>query len=408
MKTKRLKPKKITIILMIIFVIALLFGIGYGSYVIINKKNYNDKVRKINNKLSANLKIIEEKNKEYINELELEENEWKIKLEELNNNETQVAEEVKNMSFVGIGDSVFLDTISDLKGYFNNGYYDAKISRPLVTGVDILNKLKNQGKLADTIILGLANNGFFSENTSKKLMDVVENRTVYWINTVGPDDPDFNVKFSEFAKNYPNIHIIDWVETSKGHNEYFYPDGTHIKGPGVKAYAKMIYDAVYKDYLNKYNTEKEELIKKHNEEKKNKVTFYGNELLISSADKIREKYPNIMINTKKNYDFEKVYNDIKEKLEKNELEKKIVLMFDKKDNVSISEYQRLIELCNEYEIYICDISGKSLAFTNQNVKVIDCYDKIKMNKDYLEFDDIHLSDKGVNILIEILSQNIEL
>ena len=50
MKTKRLKPKKITIVLMIIFVITLLLGVGFGSYAIITKKNYNDKVRKLNNR----------------------------------------------------------------------------------------------------------------------------------------------------------------------------------------------------------------------------------------------------------------------------------------------------------------------------------------------------------------------
>ncbi len=66
-------------------------------------------------------------------------------------------------------------------------------------------------------------------------MDIVSDRTVYWLNSVGLDDPSYNAEFAEFAKNYSNIHIIDWEATSSGHSEYFYKDGTHLKPAGIKA-----------------------------------------------------------------------------------------------------------------------------------------------------------------------------
>ena len=47
------------------------------------------------------------------------------------------------MSLVGIGDSVFEDALSEIKALLPGGYYDAKISRPLVTGNEILRNLPN-------------------------------------------------------------------------------------------------------------------------------------------------------------------------------------------------------------------------------------------------------------------------
>ena len=75
-----------------------------------------------------------------------------------------------------------------------------------------------------------------------------------------------NEYFDEFAKDYPNLHIIDWEGYSKEHPEFFYADGIHVKGDGIGAYGKLVYDSIYNDYLNEYRTQKEEMIKKHEEE----------------------------------------------------------------------------------------------------------------------------------------------
>ena len=83
-------------------------------------------------------------------------------------------------------------------------------------------------------------------------MKLLGDREVYWVNAVGADDPKFNDKFENFAKNYSNIHIVDWKEATKNHPEYFYPDGIHVKGKGIKAYANLVYQTIYNDYLEKY------------------------------------------------------------------------------------------------------------------------------------------------------------
>ena len=386
--------------------IIIVIGILFGITLIIGKSEYNKKVNVLEKELTAKLKKIEEKNTQNKNKMLDELSALSKEIEEISNNEEKLREEVRNMSFVGIGDSVFEDALSEIKALLPNGYYDAKISRPLVTGNEILRNLKNQGKLTDIILLGLANNGYYSESRCKDLMDIVGDRTVYWINSVGPDDPSYNGKFKEFAKNYSNIIIVDWEERSKGHSEYFYKDGTHLKPAGLKAYAEMIYDYLYDGYKQSLTSKVEKKKEELEEANRQKLAFYGNDLLISTSDEIYTKYDNSVLNAKRKYNFKELYQDLKEKKESNQLEYNIVLMFDEKANISVKEYESIIELCTDRNIYIVNLRNNNVSFDSDRVKVINFYEAINNNKDYLEFDNKHLSEKGINALVEELERNI--
>ena len=84
-------------------------------------------------------------------------------------------------------------------------------------------------------------------------MELLGDREIYWVNSVGADDPKFNERFKEFATNYSNLHIVEWDVAAKNHPEYFYADGVHLKGDGVKAYVDTIYETIYNDVKNKGN-----------------------------------------------------------------------------------------------------------------------------------------------------------
>ena len=100
--------------------------------------------------------------------------------------------------------------------------------------------------------MALANNGDYSTKRNEALMEVLEDREIYWVSAVLADDPKYNDNFKEFASNYPNIHIIEWEEVSKGHPEYFYADGIHLKPDGVRAYVDTIYEAIYNNYWENF------------------------------------------------------------------------------------------------------------------------------------------------------------
>ena len=225
--------------------LCLLIIIIYGSFVLYNQKDNSAEMKELENKLEDNAKIKDKKKEEYLNH-DVEEIEEKVDVEQI----------VTNLPVVGIGDSVLLGAADGLYQKFPNGYFDGKVSRTIRGGEQVMIDLQNQGRLSDILILALANNGDYSDRINTELMNLVGDRQVYWVTAVLADDPEFNNRFKEFAKNYPNIHIVEWEETSKNHPEYFYADGIHLKKEGMNAYAEIIYNTILADYQKQYQNKK--------------------------------------------------------------------------------------------------------------------------------------------------------
>ena len=251
----------------------LLFGtiIIAGTFLVIVEEDHTQELLELEQKLNENLKEIEAKNAEYINDITKEKEEWQRIIADMESGESQIHEMVSNMHVVGIGDSVLLAASPGLYKKFPNGYFDGKVSRTIVGGRELLSELIDEGKVGDVIILALANNGDYIVKRNKDLMEVVGDRQVFWINAVLADIPEFNEKFEEFAKDYPNLHIIDWEGYSKDHPEYFYADGIHVKGDGVNAYAELVYTEIYNYYLEKYRESYKDTLEEY-EQKINEKT----------------------------------------------------------------------------------------------------------------------------------------
>lgn len=247
-----------------------------GLFLVITEKDHTAEMKELEEVLNENASVLEQKKEEFINtdntntietsttaenqkedenkeskQIEQNKKEETINTIEQSEKNTEEEQKVIDLQVVGIGDSVLLGAINELYRRFPNGYFDGKVSRNLSEGEKILKELKSKGKLPNTVILSLANNGDYSTKKNKELMEILENRELYWVNAVGADDPTFNDKFREFANNYTNIHIVEWDVVSKNHSEYFYADGIHTKGQGIKKYVETIYQAVLKDYKNK-------------------------------------------------------------------------------------------------------------------------------------------------------------
>ena len=132
-------------------------------------------MKELENKLSQNQKIIEEKNKEFVNEKQENENQDDENLkndkkeEKPEDIEKKIKETIEKLPVVGIGDSVLLGAIDELYDKFPNGYFDGKVSRTITKAEEILESLKAEGKLSDTLILALANNGDYSNKINKGL-----------------------------------------------------------------------------------------------------------------------------------------------------------------------------------------------------------------------------------------------
>ena len=258
-------PKKSKKTRVLCFIISLSI-IAFGVYTVVMYDDHAEEIKELQDKLDDTLKLVEERKNAYFEKANKEQEAWNLVLEDLESGEKAIAEYVHNLPVVGVGDSVLLAASNGLYNEFPNGFFDGKVSRTILGGQEVLMDLQKRGKLGDVIILALANNGDYITKRNQNLMAKLEGKQVYWINAVKADIPEFNENFKEFAKDYPNLHIIDWEEYSKDHPEYFYADGIHVKGDGIEAYGKLVYESIYKDYLDEYRAKKEEMIKKHEEE----------------------------------------------------------------------------------------------------------------------------------------------
>lgn len=380
--------------------------IAYGGFIVVMEKDNTAEIKELEEKLNQNAKIIEERNNEYMNALSEEEEKWNELLASMDDEETAVAELVKNLPIVGVGDSVLLGVSDELYERFPNGYFDGKVSRSITGGQEVLEGLINEGKLGNTVLLALANNGDYTEWKNEQLMELLGDREVYWVDAMGADDPKFNERFAEFAKKYPNLHVIEWEKIAKAHPEYIYADGVHVKGDGIAAYADNVYNAIYNTYLEQFRQKKAKMIEEHESGQKNKISFYGNAVLTNSYSFLNETFDKAIFNAKSTYDANSLYSDIESKVNNNALENRIVLLLDKEANMSKSDYQKIINLCSDIKLYICNMTGKDFNFSGNNVKVIDFYSETQSHPEYLMADKKHLTDAGNRVLADMIKSAI--
>ncbi|MDW4387903.1 acyltransferase family protein [Staphylococcus saprophyticus] len=137
-----------------------------------------------------------------------------------------------------IGDSVMVDIGETFKTHVPNATIDGKVGRNLYEAIPLTDeKYKSYNYKSKQVILELGTNGDFSEAQLDELIGKYGKANVYLINTRVPRSYEGHVNqvMSDAAKKHHNVTLIDWYQRSKGHSEYFAPDGIHLEPSGVKA-----------------------------------------------------------------------------------------------------------------------------------------------------------------------------
>ncbi|MFM7986133.1 MAG: acyltransferase, partial [Candidatus Fonsibacter sp.] len=81
------------------------------------------------------------------------------------------------------------------------------------------------------VIFNLGNNNKLTEDTTKKIFEVVKNQPkIIVVNTAVPRPwkDDNNKLIAKITSEYLNAKLIDWNQISKNHPEFFAPDGVHL------------------------------------------------------------------------------------------------------------------------------------------------------------------------------------
>ena len=385
------KVKYIKIPLLII----LLIFTSIGGYKYIEAKDYTEDMKKLEENLNKNEELMQQKMEEFLSREQKENEEWNVTLEDIKKGEEEIKAYVKNLSVIGVGDSVMLGAVSGLYEMFPNSYFDAKTSRTDYEAAGVLRNLASNNMLGNPIVLSLGTNGQCGARCRDEVLAICGDREIFMLTVTNDYEVYVNEDLINYANSHDNVHIIDWNNISKGHTDYFIADGIHLTPVGVSAYANAIYDALLDFYMTDYNKKVEELLKQHEEEEKNKMTFYGNELLLNQD--IFDYYSDAKFEVNKDYTYDSLVKLLNQEIENNSLTHKLIFAFDNTFDITEEQYKKIIELCYDHEIYIVSFKEYNL---DANVIYFD-------TSKYMMIDNIHLTDEGSKKLFDEIIKKIE-
>ena len=153
----------------------------------------------------------------------------------------------EQLEITAFGDSVMLGATLNLQEVFPHIIVDAKVGRQLYNSVEDLKKLKEQGLLKSTVLLGLGSNGAATETQFDQLMAVLGDRQVYLVNVCVPTQRwqnEVNRLLKDMANKYENVTLIDWYDTSQGQGSWFREDSVHPNELGLEAYTTLIAQSI--------------------------------------------------------------------------------------------------------------------------------------------------------------------
>ncbi len=384
--TNKISKEKVLKIIALIIVISIS---SFGAFKYVIAEDYTNEMNKLEDELNQNRLLIEEKQKEILEKNRQEEEEWEKFLNDLDKSEEELKEMVKNMYVVGIGDSVMELAVKQLYKQFPNGYFDGLTNRTGIQLNGIVKDLLDKNALGDVIVLNIGTNGGWSDERNEELIELIGDRKLFWINATNPDLASFNPNLIAFANKHDNVYIIDWISVIDEHPEYLIRDRVHPTVKGCTIYAETIYNAIYEVFLEEYNAKKEAIIQEHEKKKQNSITFVGNDLLIGLYNNLKSDYGKSTYLIDKNFDYYSLKLTLEQKANKNELSHNVVFVLDNNAKLGEREYNSIIDLYSDYNIYIVDLTN-SINITRDNVTII----KLEDNEEYWSFDQVHLSDLG--------------
>jgi len=147
---------------------------------------------------------------------------------------------------LAIGDSTMLLALPALAG---RGFQvNARGCRTIEEGLDVIRDYKRRDRLPHLVVLALGADASISSGQIEKAFHLIGPRRVLGlvvpIELGGGTSNDADVVRAA-AKRHPRRSVLlDWVHFSKGHPEWFQPDGLHLTFPGADAFARLLKKSV--------------------------------------------------------------------------------------------------------------------------------------------------------------------
>lgn len=378
-------------------VIALLSGFGGFQYVI--AKDHTKEMEQLQQQLAESAAEMEKKKQEYALKQQQENDAWQKLLDELEPDEDQIKETVKNLPVICVGDSVMLGAVGELADLFPNSYVDAEVSR---SGW-VINEIIQGLKIAGPVVIHTGTNGDVPEYVKDQMMKACEGYDVFWLTVTNDRDVHVNADLKKFCDKYDNAHLIDWQSLSANHPDWFYADGIHLPTAGRKAYANIIFEAIFEVKLAEFNRIRDDAILQHQQEMKKKITFYGNELITGLYNELIVEYPTSNFVSDKNMNFETLLEQLKKEKEANTLTYRLVFGFDRNNELTLQQMKQLLDECEGHEVTFVTLNQIEPL---EGCQVISFKTVLDQNPDYYRPDRIHLTEVGNEKLAQLIKETI--
>jgi hypothetical protein len=147
---------------------------------------------------------------------------------------------------MAIGDSVMLASAPELTQSMPGIYINAKVSRPMIAGISIVDQLARTNRLRRVVIVGLGTNGPVTADQLRQLRLAVGDRWLVLINTFVPRswEHEVNDAIAAAASRYPNVLLVNWHAAIEHHQNLLWSDDIHPQPIGGKLYAKVVRSVV--------------------------------------------------------------------------------------------------------------------------------------------------------------------
>lgn len=157
-------------------------------------------------------------------------------------------EAIDPASITMVGDSVMLGALNALQETFPGCVVDALVSRQVWDCAAVFDALEAEGRLGPVVVLALGTNGSFSPEEGQQLIDRLgPDRQIYWVTAYGTYlawQEETNESIRTLAARNENVTLVDWAAAAEGQSDWLYSDGIHLEGPGQRAYAALLADAM--------------------------------------------------------------------------------------------------------------------------------------------------------------------
>ena len=154
---------------------------------------------------------------------------------------------VPGRQVTAIGDSVMAAGAMALDAVLPGIYIDAKPSRQMPAGLEVVRSLADSGRLRPVVVVGLGTNYIVTTGELGQLTRLLgPHRRLVLINTYVPDQwsEEVNATIAGFIRRHPDVVLADWFDAIRHRTYLLWPDEVHPQLPGTRVYARMVYRAV--------------------------------------------------------------------------------------------------------------------------------------------------------------------